>query len=60
MNCSHGLAYEVKCSRCFSEAMARCAEDAKISAAKSSESQGKGSKSLLDVQEDLDSIQGLS
>ena len=23
MNCSHGLAYEVKCSMCYSEAMAR-------------------------------------
>lgn len=55
--CSHGLAYEVKCSKCFSEAMARCvvAEPVKTSVA-----EGVATGADRELQEEIDYIQGLS
>ncbi len=65
MKCSHGLAYEVRCTQCFSEAMARVAVHAvKVSAVGSEVLQGATTLFVagerVDVQEELDCIQGLS
>lgn len=36
LKCSHGLAYEVKCSQCYSEAMARVLATVKTEGVKNS------------------------
>lgn len=61
MNCSHGLAYEVKCSQCFSEAMARVNEHlaAEIWKQKGVALPVEQAKQQ-GLQEELDCIQGLS
>jgi hypothetical protein len=64
MKCSHGLRYEVKCTQCFNEAMARVGAAKKVAAVNPSEQQGLTTLFVngvrVDVQEELDSIQGLS
>jgi len=54
MKCSHGLAYEMKCGLCMSEALARVAEDAKISALKNPVPQGQAAGETGGIQKQVD------
>lgn len=60
MNCSHGLAYEVKCSMCYSEAMARVMQVAKTEPGKIPEDKGVSAGSVEGVQKEFARIQELS
>ncbi len=60
MKCSHGLAFEVRCPRCFTEAMAQCAEHKKISSVKAPEPKGVSTGPVQTLQDELDCMQRLS
>jgi len=60
MNCSHGLAYEVKCAMCFSEAMARVVAYVKIEPGKIPEAKGVSAGPVEGVQKEFDRIQEMS
>lgn len=61
MKCSHGLAFEVPCSQCFSEAMTRVGyREPKISSVKKDEPKVALAGETEGLLEELDCIQGLS
>jgi hypothetical protein len=60
MICSHGLAYEVKCSMCYSEAMARVMSKVKIESGKIPEAKGVSAGPAEGVQKEFARIQELS
>lgn len=57
MKCSHGLAYEVKCSLCFSEAMARVMSYVNTSGVKNSVPVGQGTGQVNGVQTKVAAVQ---
>jgi len=60
MICSHGLAYEVKCSMCYSEAMARVMSNVKTEPGKIPEAKGVSAGPVEGVQKEFDRIQEMS